>query len=117
MLEGKKVLNFGCGGSNIGPQLKKDGIDSDIVDLDLKFDPIGQDNIALPVIAGIDYARSKIDEKGKISEGLLRTRRYLGDISGRKFYCLKEKKFNVTINLSLKCWIFVECNLDSIFFF
>lgn|SRR3989338_3443170 len=40
LLEGQNVLNFGCGGSFIESDLKKSGISSTVVDVDLKFNPL-----------------------------------------------------------------------------
>jgi 2-polyprenyl-3-methyl-5-hydroxy-6-metoxy-1,4-benzoquinol methylase len=41
-LSGKKVLNFGCGGSNLKKDIEKIGKDgSGFVDVDIESDPIG----------------------------------------------------------------------------
>lgn len=39
LLRNKKILNLGCGSSNLGEDLKKEKINCSLVDLDLNYDP------------------------------------------------------------------------------
>lgn len=36
LLEGRNVLNFGCGGSNVGEELAERGIQTNVIDLDIR---------------------------------------------------------------------------------
>lgn len=89
-LQGKKVLNFGSGGSNIGEELKKEGIVSQVVDLDLKFDPIGVDPYYRPhpfkfILAHYANVPLKIFKHGKIHDKLVNIRRQFSGTDGRTF--------------------------------
>ncbi|NMB56712.1 class I SAM-dependent methyltransferase [Candidatus Beckwithbacteria bacterium] len=68
----------------VGPKLQESNVDANIVDLDLKFDPVGG-NFAVPIVKAIDYVRSKLDQSGKPYEKLTKARRYVGGIEDRKF--------------------------------
>lgn len=64
LLRNKTVLNLGCGGSNIKQDLTEDQIQTNVVELDLKFNP-GNSNLA--AIAEItEYIKSKLSADNRL---------------------------------------------------
>lgn len=83
LLRGNIILNFGSGGSNIGEQLKNNGVSSNIVDLDLRFDPISQGNPFIVIEPALEAVDSIINQQGNFHRKLLSLKRNLSGIQGR----------------------------------
>ncbi len=85
VLRGKKVLNFGCGGSNIKKDLDVwEGISSDVVELDLTFDPSGRHESPFRWLASVPVAfMARIVKPTDIHDKLIHARRKLLGIDGR----------------------------------
>lgn len=83
LLRDNLTLNFGSGGANIGEQLKNHGVSSNIIDLDLRFDPISQSNPIMIIEPALDAVDSVISREGNFHRKLLGIKRNLSGIQGR----------------------------------
>lgn len=87
VLENKKILNFGCGSSNISKDLKNKGIKCDIVDLDFKNDPwTGMDNPLKEFTAApFDIYVKLFKPKGETRQKLVNLKRKIAGTEDRTF--------------------------------
>ncbi len=87
LLDGQRVLNFGCGASNIGQELELQGLSSRVVDVDLQSDlSITPDQpirwiLSLP-IRGLMRV---VDTSHPLYKKLVTVNRYLSGTDGRTF--------------------------------
>src|SRR3989344_7902473 len=87
VLKNETVLNFGSGASNIGRELKSKGIECNVVDLDLKYDPWAPEEnplklfVALPVELYLKY----FNPKGKVRNKLVNLKMKIAGTEGRNF--------------------------------
>lgn len=80
LLRGQTVLNFGCGGSNLGRDLERKNINADIVELDVRFNP--STSIIAPVIEKVQkHIRPYSTLYGKLD----RIRQDMSGITNRNF--------------------------------
>lgn len=77
LLENRRVLNFGCGGSNLSRNLARENIPSKVVDLDLIYDPVGFEDVKVikpKYIHGLtkwiaeSYGKGDMEFKRKVTE-------------------------------------------------
>lgn len=106
LLRGKKILNFGSGGSNLGKDLRKDGIEASLIDLDLRFDPISQSSIGVVAEPFIEIVDLLIEPESDFHKSLVNLKRTLGDIKGRtilqgdgRFLPFADKTFDIVLSL------------------
>lgn len=120
VLKDKKVLNFGCGGSNLRQELKNKRVSSNVVDLDLVFDPVDKSSLLFRCISGVvDHVRRKVGVDSptyyrahKIRKFLCRTReRNFAQGDGRNLP-FPDKTFDVTLALQSTYQIPLEAKQD-----
>lgn len=87
-LEGKRLLDVGCGASNIGQDLKKEGIEATVIGVDLTTDPSTDKNGVPPVqmlLRGLNLLSKMTPMESRTREKLLALKRRLAGTADRLF--------------------------------
>lgn len=106
LLRDKTILNFGCGGTNLHLQLKKEKINANVIDLDIQFNPIGSYSVIF-IVKTIDYLKSKINKTSKFYTSLTDFKKYVEHIEERKIIQGDGRNLpfaDKTFDISLALW-------------
>jgi len=86
-LKNETVLNFGSGASNLGKDLKTKGIDCNVVDLDLKYDPWenSENPFRLFATVPVHLYLKYFNPQGETRQKLVNLKRKIAGTEGRNF--------------------------------
>lgn len=121
VLKNRTILNFSAGGSNLGKELQKQGLNSIVVDLDLLNNPgkdysFRQDPLrfiaALPIRFYLEHFKPNKDWRKKI----IKVKRKIGDIAERKFVQGDGRNLpfaDRTFDMALSLWTTYQIPIDD----
>lgn len=83
---GQRVLNVGCGGSNLANNLGRRGVTSSVVELDFQFDPVAVQTFYPGIPVGmVDSFVRYIRPQGNLRRNAVDIKRRLSQTEGRRF--------------------------------
>jgi len=85
---GQRILNFGCGGSNISNEIRKAQVNAElVVDFDMHFDPSNRIRkfLTYPLHEILEGTEMLTDQDSRIHRTSVAIRRRLGNIQNRTF--------------------------------